>query len=327
MGGGGGGSSDSTVYQYSLSPVQEPYFQRMMDRGEATSNTPYIPYPGERLAGFSPDMESYFAGVRGLNAAGTPGVEGGAGLTEAATLGALSTAGGYDPMAFYSGQWNDEAAQQYMNPYTEQVLDAQLNRLNQRYGEQQQERDAAAIRAGAFGGDRRIVQDSIAQRELNMQQNEVEAQGLQAAYEMAMQGFDKDRVAALEAQRLHDASRQFAAQNTQRAMELGLAGANQMVGIDEINQALTFQRLGALKDTGLTNQAWAQEQNNIAYTDFENQRDYERGQLQFLNSLLRGVPISATSSVTQNAADPNFLSQLAGLGAGIYGLQQSGAFS
>ena len=326
MGGGGDGSQDSTVYQYALSPIQEPYFGRMMDRGEGVSNTPYTPYPNQRLASFTPDMEEYFSGVRGQYGRGTPGVANAGAIAEAATIGALGQGGAYDPQAFYSGQWNPEAMDQYMNPYIGGVLDTQKERLQQRFDEQQQSRNAAQVNAGAYGGDRRYVENSIAQREMNMQQNEIEQQGMQQAYQAAFEGYDKDRLASLEAQRLHDASRQFSQQQAMQGLELGLSGAQQMANTEELNQSLAYQRLGAMKDAGLTNQAWQQEAMNIGYTDFENQRDYERGQLQFLNSILRGVPISATSSVTQNAADPNFLSQLAGLGVGIYGLQQSGAF-
>ena len=58
MGGRSSGSSAPTqtkVVNTDLPEYVQPYFERLLQRGEAESNQPYTPYGGERIAYFSPD--------------------------------------------------------------------------------------------------------------------------------------------------------------------------------------------------------------------------------------------------------------------------------
>ena len=58
MGGRSSGSAaptETTVTNTDLPEYVQPYFERILQRGEAESNQPYTPYAGERLAYFSPD--------------------------------------------------------------------------------------------------------------------------------------------------------------------------------------------------------------------------------------------------------------------------------
>ena len=75
MGGRSGGSSaptETTVTQTDLPEYVQPYFERLLKRGEAESNQPYTPYQGERLAYFSPDELASQGMTRGYAQAGTP---------------------------------------------------------------------------------------------------------------------------------------------------------------------------------------------------------------------------------------------------------------
>ena len=74
MGGGGGGSqpTEQTVYSTDLPEYVEPYFKRLLQRGEAESLQGYTPYGGARLAYFSPDELTAQAMTRGYSASGTP---------------------------------------------------------------------------------------------------------------------------------------------------------------------------------------------------------------------------------------------------------------
>ena len=72
---GGGGSSaptETTVTQTDLPEYVQPYFERLLQRGEAESNQPYTPYGGERIAYFSPDELAGQGMTRGYAQAGTP---------------------------------------------------------------------------------------------------------------------------------------------------------------------------------------------------------------------------------------------------------------
>ena len=62
---------------------------------------------------------------------------------------------------------------------------------------------------------------------------------------------------------------------------------------------------------------------DTAYSDFTNQRDYDRNQLNFYSGILRGVPISPTQETTTYRAPPSQMSQLLGLGVGGLGLAKA----
>ena len=76
MGGRSGGSSsaptETRVTQTDLPEYVQPYFERLLKRGEAESNQPYTPYSGERIAYFSPDELASQGMTRGYAQAGTP---------------------------------------------------------------------------------------------------------------------------------------------------------------------------------------------------------------------------------------------------------------
>jgi hypothetical protein len=73
---GGGGSApapqDQKMITTDLPEYAEPYFRRLMQRGEAESLQGYTPYGGQRLAYFSPDELTSQAMARGFGRAGTP---------------------------------------------------------------------------------------------------------------------------------------------------------------------------------------------------------------------------------------------------------------
>ena len=76
MGGRSSGSSsaptETRVTQTDLPEYVQPYFERLLQRGEAESNQPYTPYGGERIAYFSPDELAGQGMTRGYAQAGTP---------------------------------------------------------------------------------------------------------------------------------------------------------------------------------------------------------------------------------------------------------------
>ena len=64
--------TEQTVYSTDLPEYVEPYFKRLLQRGEAESLQGYTPYGGQRLAYFSPDELTSQAMTRGFATAGTP---------------------------------------------------------------------------------------------------------------------------------------------------------------------------------------------------------------------------------------------------------------
>ena len=136
----------------------------------------------------------------------------------------------------------------YTSPYQRQVIDTQLQEARRAFDEQRQVRSAQAIRAGAFGGGRQAVSESIAERDLANQQQNIVAQGLQSAFENAQAQFERDRAAGMSAQaRNQEAANQaaqFGASSRQQAALANQANAQQF-GLANLQALLQTQQLGA----------------------------------------------------------------------------------
>lgn len=316
-GGGGSQKSTSTVTQTNLPAYAKPYYERMMRRTESLSNSPYSAYPGQRVAGFGQDINDYGQGVRSLS----PDLSGAMGLTQQATD--MGMNGSFNPTQFNVSQWDSGQAQQYMNPYMENVYDVTRNRADQQFARDQIDRNTQWNRANPFGGSGRVVDNAVAKGQYDMNMQEMEAKAQADAYNQAYSMFGADRDALFGADTASEQSRQFGAQFGQDAAKLGLAGGAQMADLEQGQFAMDQSQLNMLKELGLLQQAQDQTGLDIGYQDFVNQRDYEKQQLNFMNGMLRGVPVSANSSVTGYSPTPNAFSQIAGLGMGVAGLNQA----
>jgi hypothetical protein len=105
----------------------------------------------------------------------------------------------------------------------------------------------------------------------------------------------------------------------QSALGLGELGGAQ--------QRSDLARFEAQRQIGQQIQDYNQRLRSQQYEDFLRQKDYPREQLAFYSDLVRGnAPLFGTVQRTTQPA-PNMLSQLAGLGAGAYGLSRAGAFA
>ena len=102
-GGGSSAPTETTVTNTDLPDYVEPYFKRLLQRGEAESLQGYDPYGGQRLAYFSPDELTSQAMTRGFATSGTPQAftDAQARLNQQGTIGGEYTAGqaqaGYQP--------------------------------------------------------------------------------------------------------------------------------------------------------------------------------------------------------------------------------------
>lgn len=220
MGSKGGGHTTSTVTQQDIPEEFYPYFERMLIRGEEASLQPYIPYGGQRLADQTADTLASQDMVRDIATSGQPALDLATGITAENALGAQElagapgynfseyggfTAGSADPYAGYSeydfsptGQFTGDAVSQYMSPYIQNVLDFQKSQAERDYLEAQSGRAARAVGAGAFGGSRQAVAESLAERDLLDRMQGIDATGMQAAYADAQRMFEADRQARMQ---------------------------------------------------------------------------------------------------------------------------------
>lgn len=164
---------------------------------------------------------------------------------------------------FVPQQFTAQAAQQYMNPYLQAALDPQIAEAR-RQAEIQRVQDAGRLtQAGAYGGSRQAIMESELNRNLLQNLSGITGTGYAQAYNQAMQQFNTEQ------------DRQAAAQTA--ANTYGLA-------------ALTKQaELGAAQ-RGITQEGIAAER-----AQFEEERDFPYKQVQYMQSLLQGLPIAAQS--------------------------------
>jgi hypothetical protein len=111
-------------------------------------------------------------------------------------------------------------------------------------------------RAGAFGGARQAIENAEAARNLAMQKGDIQAQGLQSAYQQAQQQFNAEQAARLQAQQANQAAGlQVGGQNlqaalgvqqlgTQTGLQTALANLNSQQQANVQNQAAALQTQG-----------------------------------------------------------------------------------
>ena len=211
-------------------------------------------------------------------------------------------------MGYQSQDFDTAAAQQYMSPYMQNVVNVQKQQAIQDFNQQNAARAASAIQAGAFGGSRQAVAQGMAGQELSRQLSNIQASGQQKAYESAQQQFVADRAARMDAEKLGlGAAEMVGAQGAQ------LAKLGQMARDGDVQAAQMLESIGKAQE------ARQQAGLDIAYEDFVRQRDYPREQLQFYSSILRGVPVQPSTETTKFQSY-NPVQQLLGTGISALGL-------
>lgn len=287
----GGGDTTSTVTQSNLPAYARPYFESMMNRTLAESERPYEPYTAQRLTGMSD------ATTTGL------GMGAGFAASEAENMPYANfyanSAGATGTQIAQNSAFNPAIRDYYMSPYMDAVTDRAKTDAAQNWLREKQYRDAEAVKAGAFGGTRAAVKEQISAGDLQNRLSNIDVQGRQAAFENAQQQYERDRGASLQGAQLAN----------QSATTLGdLQASHDQMMMDRIKTQLGI---------GQTVEDYRQQQLDMAYNDFVNQRDVERQNLQFLSSVLRGVPISANQNVTQSQSTNPLAGILAALGGTV----------
>jgi hypothetical protein len=215
--GGGGTPTSSTVYSTDLPEYVQPYFERLLDRGEAESIQPYTPYGGQRLEYFSPDERTAQAMARGYGTAGTPqaytdaltryggqGVYGPSGYTQGdvrsgytagqdpsvyrgAALKSGYRAGSADPLVY------EKNIQRFMSPYQQNVIDIEKREAKRQSDIAAAKMQDAASASGGLGGFREAIMQSERQRNLGTQMGDIQRRGSQSAYESAQRQLGAER--------------------------------------------------------------------------------------------------------------------------------------
>jgi len=96
-------------------------------------------------------------------------------------------------------QFGQQQTEQYMSPYIRNVLDTQKREAIRDARQAQVLQDLGAARQGTYGGSRQLLAGLERERGLGQQLGDIEARGLQSAFENAQAQFERDRAAGMTA--------------------------------------------------------------------------------------------------------------------------------
>lgn len=187
--------------------------------------------------------------------------------------------------------------QQYMSPYMRNVLDVQKEEAIRDAQKAQLTQNLGSVRQGTYGGARQLLGQTEATRNLQTKLGQIEAQGMQAAFDAAQ----KAQLAQAQ-------------QYGQFGQQLGALG-DVYTRAGTAQQASDIDRLKTMGAYGDLQRALEQQQIDARYQDFLKRIEYPQQQLGSMADILRGVPITKTGETsTTTTPPPSFASQLTGLG-------------
>lgn len=309
-----------TQTNYGFAPEVAPYAQGLLGQAAAltdTSANPYMQYQGERVAQFAPmQMQSYENAATMQTA---PQLKDATAMAGLAGLGALNTQYTFNP--YSTQQFTGSNVSQYMSPYMNEVVARQQQDAQRQADIAQQAQGAAAARAGAFGGSGDYLMRAQAAGNLARQKGDIQAQGLQAAFQNAQNQFNQSQAQNLAANQLNAQQQQFGAGLGLQGLQTALTSANALGALGG-QQYQENMGINALQNQyGLQQQAQMQKDIDTKYQDFLNYQNYPYKQLGFMSDIIRGVPLTQTgSSVYQ--APPSTAQNIASLGLGAAGVSK-----
>lgn len=265
----------TTNFSGDYEDVLQNYSTTALQQAEALANQPYVPYTGERVAGFTDEELAGRARAAEL-------AESGLGYNELQqAMGVASDLTGFT--------YADPAAvQARMNPFLEGALDPALRKIREQQEQTLQGVGAGAARAGAFGGSRQGVLEAETLKGFGQQQADLIGTGYAQAFDRATQLMGDE------------AARRLAAAGALSA------GANQM-------RTMNYADADVLRALGQEERAMEQARLEVPYQEFLRQQAFPTQQLQARLAPLGFGAQVATAAPTID--EPSFLQKsLGGIG-------------
>lgn len=242
-GGGGPQMTESRVTQTNLPEYAEPYFTRLMQRGEAESLQPYRPYTDQRLAEQSLAAQRALARQTALGLSGSPAEMNQAsniarGVASAGSPTAGQDIARYDPtditstygterftgflpaQQYQSQDFDTDIAQRYMNPFQQMVTDIEKREAARQSGIMSKGIGDAATQQGGLGGYREAIIQAERERNLGQQLGDIQSRGQRDAFAQAQQQFERDRASRFGAAGFGEQQRQAMEQIGLSAQEI-----------------------------------------------------------------------------------------------------------
>ena len=260
----------------SLSNWAGPYVTEMLGEGAAVADLPYTAFGGPLTAGASQLQNTAFTGLGGLSAptsmgAYTPESFTGAGYAAPTAQQTVDgQMGAYTPAS-------GNVLQEYMTPYLQGALQPQYDAANRQSQIRQLAMQSQYGKAGAYGGGRQAVAGAELDRGLLDRMAGITGTGYQNAFEQAQSQFNTEQDRARQAQ--------------------------------DVTNRYGFDVLGAQQTGGGLQRAIEAEGIAADRAQFQQERDFDKSNVLFKQSLLDGMPLETQNyTVTQ----PSGIASLAG---------------
>jgi len=287
-GGGGGGTTTQTVTKEEFPPEIRPYIKDILEKAQAQEEA-------RDLAGYPVYPGPRIAEFTPEERAAQAGIVAQVGATQPSfdIARGLTAAGALEDTS--------DAIQARMSPYMQNVVDIQKREADRAAEARRQQIAAQGVAAGGFGGTREALMQAELERNLQQQLGDIQATGSQAAFQQAQQALANLR---------------------QRQMAAG----QQMAGLGTAQQAAAMKELGALAGVGEQQRQQTQKALDLGFQQFREEQVYPESSLQQYQSIIRGFPISPTTTQTQQAIlpQPSLSQQLIGGASALAGLGIAG---
>ena len=188
--------------------------------------------------------------------------------------------GAFNPQTFGADQ-----AQQYMNPYLMAALQPQIDEARRQSQITQMMNDAQLTKAGAYGGGRQAIMNAETQRNLGTNLANITGTGYANAFDKAMAQFNTEQGRGMEAQKMLN--------------DYGMGALAAQLNAGKTQRDIEGEGIAADKKA------------------FEEERDYPYKQVQYMQSLLQGLPLQTQ---TYSYQQPSTLSNIAGTVGGTMSL-------
>jgi len=293
--------ADQTVTQEQtvrLAPFQEKFLADIFASAEGlTGDGSMMPYSAQQLADLSPAQQqaisSAMSGIGGFQ----PYLQQGGDAVQQGIAGAQSAS--FTPTSY----------QDFMDPYTEDVIATTQADIARQGAIQQNQLGASAVGSGAFGGSRQgIAQGEIARNVMDQQ--------ARTGAQLRSQGFAQAQQSA-----------QQAAQQQLRQAQLGGQLGVSQAGLGQLGQQMGVQDINTLLGIGGLQQGQTQKGLDIARANELAQQSLPYQQVGFMSDIFRGVPALQQTFSKSSTPAPSATSQMLGLaqaGIGAYGLMNQG---
>ena len=293
--------ADQTVSQEQtvrLAPFQEEFLADIFASAKGlTGAGSQMPFSAQQLADLSPAQQqaisSAMSGIGGFQ----PYLQQGGDAVQQGIAGAQSAS--FTPTSY----------QEFMDPYTEDVIATTQADIARQGAIQQNQLGAGAVGAGAFGGSRQgIAQGEIARNVMDQQ--------ARTGSQLRSQGFAQAQNAA-----------QQAAQQQLRQAQLGGQLGVSQAGIGQLGQQMGVQDINTLLGIGGLQQGQTQKGLDVARANSLAQQALPYQQVGFMSDIFRGVPALQQTYSTTTSPGPSASSQALGLGIaglGAYGMANRG---